>query len=42
MGQGVGHGLAYIFGGMLLGWLVTRGGLDLPLFGHTKPACSHL
>jgi MFS family permease len=37
MGQGFGHGLTYVFGGMLLGWLTTRGGLDLPVVGHTKP-----
>jgi len=37
MGQGFGHGLTYVFGGMLLGWLTTRGGLDLPFLGQTKP-----
>jgi MFS family permease len=37
MGQGVGHGMAYIFGGMLLGWLAARGGLELPLLGVLKP-----
>jgi MFS family permease len=37
MGQGVGHGLAYVFGGMLLAWLVARGGLDLPALGTFKP-----
>jgi MFS family permease len=37
MGQGFGHGLTYIVGGMLLGWLTTRGGLDLPILGHVKP-----
>lgn len=35
--QGFGHGLAYIFGGMLLGWLITRDGLQLPALGHFKP-----
>jgi MFS family permease len=37
MGQGFGHGLTYVFGGMLLGWLATRGGLVLPVLGHVKP-----
>jgi MFS family permease len=37
VGQGVGHGLAYIFGGALLGWLAARGGLNVPGLGHTKP-----
>ena len=37
MGQGFGHGLTYVFGGMLLGWLTVRGGLALPAIGATKP-----
>ena len=37
VGQSVGHGLAYIFGGALLGWLAARGGLDVPGLGHMKP-----
>lgn len=37
MGQGFGHGLTYIVGGILLGWLTSRGGIDLPILGHTKP-----
>lgn len=37
MGQGFGHGLTYVFGGMLLGWLTTRGGLALPGAGQFKP-----
>jgi MFS family permease len=37
MGQGFGHGLTYVFGGMLLGWLTTRGGLTLPGFGSFRP-----
>lgn len=37
VGQGVGHGLAYVFGGMLLGWLVARGGLHLPVLGTFRP-----
>ena len=36
MGQGFGHGLTYIFGGVLLGWLTARGGLTLPIWGATK------
>jgi MFS family permease len=37
MGQGFGHGLTYVFGGMLLGWLAKRGGLGLPAVGHVRP-----
>lgn len=37
MGQGFGHGLTYVFGGMLLGWLASHGGLELPAVGHVKP-----
>jgi MFS family permease len=37
MGQGFGHGLTYVFGGMLLGWLTTRGGISLPALGAIKP-----
>jgi MFS family permease len=36
MGQGFGHSLTYVFGGMLLGWLTARGGIDLPVLGATK------
>jgi MFS family permease len=37
MGQAFGHGLTYVFGGMLLGWLTMRGGLALPSLGQVKP-----
>ena len=37
MGQGFGHGLTYVFGGMLLGWLTMHGSLALPGFGPVKP-----
>src|SRR4051812_38184320 len=33
MGSAVGNGLAFLFGGSLLAWLTTRGGLDVPGFG---------
>lgn len=37
MGASLGTSLAFIAGGAILAWLVTRGGMDLPYFGHLSP-----
>jgi len=37
LGPAIGAGLALLVGGVLLGALTARGGLELPLFGHLSP-----